>query len=103
MKREAIVALHKDFDAIVNERDGVEYWMARELQGLLGYTEWRNFVLVIEKAKIACSKAGQAKQYHFVDVNKMAPLGSRRISFVKQWVGVMENCSGTEKSVKESN
>lgn len=76
MKKEVIVKLHNNFDAIANEKNGVEYWMARELQALLEYAEWRNFVQVVEKAKIGCLNAGQTIEDHFVDVNKMVPLGS---------------------------
>ena len=49
---------------------------ARVLQTLWGYSEWRNFLLVIVKAKIACQKAGQPPDDHFVDVNKMVVIGS---------------------------
>ncbi len=74
MKKEIIVKLHQSFDSIANEKNGVEYWMARELQALLEYTEWRNFIQVIEKAKTACLNAGQAIEDHFVDVNKTIPM-----------------------------
>lgn len=54
---------------------GVEYWLARDLQQLLGYTEWRNFnQTAISKAKIACEVSGHAVSDHFVDVNKMIQL-----------------------------
>ncbi len=54
---------------------GVEYWLARDLQPLLGYTEWRNFnQTAISKAKIACEVSGHAVSDHFVDVNKMIQL-----------------------------
>ena len=48
----------------------LEFWFARDLQVLLDYDEWRNFVKVIEKAKISCQNSGQEIKYHFVDVNK---------------------------------
>lgn len=70
MKKENITKLHKSFEEAAYQEDGVEYWLARELQSLLDYTEWRNFAQVIEKAKIACKTAGQPVLHHFVDVNK---------------------------------
>jgi len=51
--------------------NGVEYWLARDLQQLLGYTEWRNFLNTVTKAKTACEVSGHAVDNHFVDVNKM--------------------------------
>jgi DNA-damage-inducible protein D len=76
MKREIISQLHSSFELAVNETDGVEYWFARDLQLLLGYYEWRNFLKVIDKAKIACETAKQNRLDHFVDVNKMVDVGS---------------------------
>jgi DNA-damage-inducible protein D len=55
--------------------NGVEYWLARDLQSLLGYTEWRNFMKIIDKAETACDVSGQLISDHFVDVNKMIELG----------------------------
>jgi len=48
----------------------VEYWLARDLQVLLGYTEWRKFNQVISKAKIACETSKHPPADHFVDANK---------------------------------
>jgi len=55
---------------------GQEYWLARELQPVLEYTEWRNFSRIIDKAKEACSGSGNVIKDHFVDVNKMVEIGS---------------------------
>jgi DNA-damage-inducible protein D len=82
MKKELIQKLHKSFEECAHQTDeGIEFWLARELQELLGYTEWRNFTLVIEKAKIACQNSGQLVSDHFVDVNKMIGLakGAERV------------------------
>ena len=76
MKREIISQLHGSFELAVNETDGVEYWFARDLQGLLGYTKWENFVKIIDKAKIACTNVKQDISDHFPDVRKMVDLGS---------------------------
>ena len=76
MKKEIILQLNKNFEDAAYQKEGVEYWMARDIQKLLDYDEWRNFLKVIEKAKLACLNSGQNISNHFVDVNKMVKLGS---------------------------
>jgi DNA-damage-inducible protein D len=76
VRKTVIIHLHRRFEDCAHEQDEVEYWLARELQELLGYTEWRNFEQVIAKATTACATAGQNVADHFVDVNKMVELGS---------------------------
>ncbi len=77
MKKETIQTLTATFEANAQQtEDGVEFWLARDIQHLLGYKEWRNFLLVINKAKTACEVSGHAIIDHFVDVNKMVELGS---------------------------
>jgi DNA-damage-inducible protein D len=77
MKKELVQALTDNFEGHAQQTEtGVEYWLARDIQHLLGYTEWRNFGLVISKAKTACELSGQVVTNHFVDVNKMVDLGS---------------------------
>ena len=55
--------------------NGENYWLARDLQPILGYTEWRNFQGVIEKAKAACEGSGVNPKYHFVDTTKVIGTG----------------------------
>ena len=76
MEKATIVKLNKRFEEYAYEQDGIEYWLARELQELLEYTQWRNFENVIAKAKIACEKSGNAISDHFADVSKKVQLGS---------------------------
>ena len=57
------------------DEDGQEYWLARELQEILEYTEWRNFSKVIDKAKESCVRSGNIEISHFVDVSKMVESG----------------------------
>lgn len=76
MKQEIIVRLHKSFEEASREKDGVEFWFARDLQDLLGYTQWRNFLQVVDKAKTACAKTGQNIDDHFADISKLVNIGS---------------------------
>lgn len=72
-----ISAPHKDFESIKKiDENGIEYWEARELMPLLGYTDWRNFGSVISKAQEACRNSNQNPENHFVDVNKMIKIAS---------------------------
>lgn len=75
MEKDTIEKLHKRFEEYAYEQDGVEYWLARELQVLLEYSEWRNFFNAINKAKDSCKTTGEAVSDHFVDINKMIELG----------------------------
>lgn len=59
----------------VNEY-GEEYWLARELQPVLEYVQWRRFSDAIERARLACKNSGFAVEDHFADVGKMVDIGS---------------------------
>ena len=52
------------------DENGNEYWLARELQEVLEYKEWRKFNNVINKAKIACHNSKVRLEEHFVQVDK---------------------------------
>ena len=75
MDNALIRQLNRLFEKAAYEQDGIEYWLARELQELLGYSDWRNFTNAIEKAKQSCETSAQLVVDHFVDVNKMIELG----------------------------
>lgn len=71
MEKQIVKELTEDFENCANKTDNdVEFWLARDLQQLLEYSEWRNFLNVILKAKTACELAGAIVSDHFVDVNK---------------------------------
>ncbi len=76
MDKLTIIKLQKNFEDYANEKDGVSFWFARDLQKLLGYTEWRKFQGVIEKAKEACKNSNHEIKDHFVDAAKMVKIGS---------------------------
>jgi len=76
MKKELIEALFQKFEEAAYLHESVECWSARELQVILGYSKWNNFLHAIEKAKSACEGAGQKAEHHFADVGKMVELGS---------------------------
>jgi len=71
-------------DSIIKELDsakrlskrGGEYWMGRDIQKILGYSNWVNFKNVIDKARMACASTGVDDNNHFADVNKMVKAGS---------------------------
>ncbi len=77
MKAEIVRTLTDTFEGHAQQTDtGVEYWLARDLQHLLGYAKWENFLNVLSKAKTACEVSGREVGDHFADVGKMVDLGS---------------------------
>jgi DNA-damage-inducible protein D len=76
MKKEVIIRLSASFEEAVHTEQDVEYWMARDLQELFEYSDWGNFLNVIEKAKVACQNSKQLINSHFREVTKMVNLGS---------------------------
>jgi len=77
MKHETVMTLTTTFEAHSQETEnGVEFWLARDLQHLLGYSKWDNFLNVVSKAKTACEVSGHEVLDHFAGVGKMVDLGS---------------------------
>lgn len=77
MKADQVLSLTATFEGHAQRtEDGVEYWLARDLQHLLGYAKWDNFLNAVSKAKTACEVSGHQVSDHFADVGKMVNLGS---------------------------
>src|SRR6266446_6543555 len=68
----------------VNERGG-EFWSARELSRVLEYSDFRNFITVINKARQACINSGRAISDHFVDLTEMVGIGSGAWRPIEYW------------------
>ncbi len=78
MNKEIIVQLHSNFEESMQTdmESGLNFWLARKLQTLLGYERWENFAKVIEKAKTSCNSSGYEVADHFLDTTKMVDVGS---------------------------
>jgi DNA-damage-inducible protein D len=64
------------FEKIRRTNDsGNDYWSSRDLAEVLGYTDYRNFEQVIQKARLACFNTGHRVDDHFVDITDMIPVG----------------------------
>jgi DNA-damage-inducible protein D len=78
MKRHLITKLHAELERLLHrDREAAtEFWLARDLQQVLGYTRWANFARVIHKAESACKTAGHEPDQHFLEIAKLVPHGS---------------------------
>ena len=82
MDKKLILQYKSSFDSIVrhiesNDNQGkVEVWYARELQTILGYVRWENFLVAIGRALESCKTQGVSVEDHFREVTKMVELGS---------------------------
>lgn len=87
MDRNKLITLKSLFDEIVHTtEDGIEYWLARDLQKLLGYARWENFEEAIARAIESC-KTIQAKPIdHFREVTKIVNLGSKTTREIKDYM-----------------
>lgn len=77
MKAEIVEELTMSFESHAQQHEsGVDFWLARDLQHLLGYSKWDNVLNVVSKAKTACEISGHDIRDHFADVGKLVDIGS---------------------------
>lgn len=76
MKKELISELFKKLEEACYDLGGLECWSAREMQEILGYKDWRNFLNTVQKASKACGNSGESIKDHFVGITKMVKIGS---------------------------
>ncbi|MBQ4480700.1 MAG: DNA damage-inducible protein D [Victivallales bacterium] len=77
MDKNQIMSLKSSFDEIAQivEEDNIEYWFARDLMTLLGYSKWENFEIAVKRAMESCQSIGVQVDNHFRGVRKMIQLG----------------------------
>ncbi len=87
MKSEEIKrrALNLDDRMHTNEH-GVEFWCAREIMEVFGYTKWQNFELAIKRAEVSLESAETPVQHHFAGISKMIDLGKGAKRSVKDYL-----------------
>ena len=64
---------------------GAEYWSARDLQPLLGYSQWRRFEQAIERAISSCQQSGNPPAHHFAGAGKPIPGGKGAVQIVHDY------------------
>ena len=82
MDKKMIMQYKASFDSIVqyiesdDAKEQIEVWFARELQSILGYARWENFLVAIHRAMDSCKSQNISVDDHFREVTKMVGLGS---------------------------
>ncbi|MDR0864330.1 MAG: DNA damage-inducible protein D [Candidatus Symbiothrix sp.] len=90
MDKIRISQLKITFDKIVNSieenKSSIEFWYARDLQSVLGYTKWENFIIAIQRAIQSCKSLKFNVDDHFREVTKMVELGSGAKRYVNDFI-----------------
>jgi len=88
MKREEIEnrKLILDDLASIDEASGVEFWMARDLMEILGYSKWQNFEIAMRRAITSLEATGTVGEHHFTEASKMVSIGSGSERKVKDYM-----------------
>ena len=81
MDKKIIMQYKASFDSIVqyiesdDAKEQIEVWFARELQSILGYARWENFLVAIHRAMDSCKSQNISVDDHFREVTKMISIG----------------------------
>jgi DNA-damage-inducible protein D len=81
-----VLKINKSLEEIKKTKNDFDYWSARDLMIVLGYSDWRNFEIIIKKAKIACTKSDQNVMGHFVDADKKISTGKTAKMEIKDYL-----------------
>ena len=87
MDKKRILLIMNEFDSVAKKtEENIEFWYARDLMGLLGYEQWRNFENVINHAIESCEASEIEPLDHFREVTKMVQLGSGAKRNIKDYM-----------------
>ena len=76
MSKTDLPSARDSFEALKQTNEhGAEYWSARKLQPLLGYSQWRRFQQAIDRAKASCATSGNNPEHHFAGAGKPITCG----------------------------
>ena len=76
----------KSFEQLKQRNEhGAEYWSARDLQPLLGYSQWRRFENAVQKATMSCQQSGNEPDYHFAGAGKPIKGGKGAVQEVQDY------------------
>ena len=86
MTSKQVVPVTSGFEALKRTNDyNAEYWSARDLQPLLGYSQWRRFEQAIERAMASCEASGNKAQHHFAGAGKPITGGKGAVQLVDDY------------------
>ena len=81
MDKNSILQYKNQFDSITHHiesedaKEKIEVWFARELQTILGYARWENFLVAIHRAVASCKSQQINVDDHFREITKMIEIG----------------------------
>ncbi len=88
MDKRKILSFKTQFDSVINSDEdiNIEYWYARDIMPLLGYSRWENFENALNRAIDSCATSGIEISDHFREVTKMVVLGSGSKRNIKDYM-----------------